>query len=986
MPSNKTTKAYEQGYLRLNEQQKRAVDTIEGPVAVIAGPGTGKTQVVAMRTAMILQQTDVHPSNILLLTFSVSGAAAMRNRLRSLIGSDAYRVRIDTIHGFCNSIIQDHPTIFEEWNALQQASDADRVRILHTCIDECMPNLSVVNRKSPYRRSKEILDRISQLKRENKTSEDVQTAADGWQQEVLDATREGTKVRQRELDKVEKLRDVGRLFDLYQKHMASRQLYDFDDMILHVLSVLKAEDWLMAGLQEKYQYIIVDEFQDTNGSQYELLTLLSSQTTIDAEPNMCIVGDDDQAIYRFQGANMQNILSFLERFPEATIVVLDKSYRCSQQILDTAMQVIGNNTERLVGQVDGVQKKLQSMASEGEKPTLVHCASDTAQGAVLVDLVQEIQEAGVPLEDIAILVQTNAELLELHEILRRQQIPVELTGKLDMLKSEKVLQLIAILRAIHQLDQDYLLVPALSCDTFGCHSADIGLLMELARDRHISVSRLLSLWNQEAAQLDTAGFHTPEALKHARDTLWELSQQLPLTTPINTVRDALIATNLLPSAQEQQQQDLIESLAAHAFYRYADRMTKANPSMTCKELLDEIRLYQDPDYGLTLTLDIPHTTERGLQLMTAHQSKGLEFNTVILAKFIDGHWNNRRRRVDISFPEHLLYGWEKDQKQYEAGQDERRVAYVASTRAKRKLYFLAPDQTTQGDRVRDVVPSAFAAEAGETIDEMYRDPRHPEIYLDSLRPVVRELDSEMKTFLKRKVDRFELSATALNHFIEDPWLFVERNLLKWPEAKTPALAYGTAMHAALRVWGDALRQGTSASREQILAAFDEEIHNHALLETERRGLLAEGKDSLQRYLDLQQGRDASVSHVEWFLKGQLDGQDDEVPLRMKGTLDRIDTIVAPHEIAVIDYKTGRPKTEKDIREGNEFRQLAFYAVLLEEAEPSYAARQFSLEYVGDGKEDPIVRTFELSHEERQEMRTLMQDVWRKIQTLDFTPL
>ncbi|MCK5017925.1 MAG: UvrD-helicase domain-containing protein, partial [Candidatus Peribacteraceae bacterium] len=247
---------------KLNSAQKIAVETIEGPLMVVAGPGTGKTQVLAMRVANILKKTHMRPRNILCITFSKSGALSMRQRLRDIIGPDAYGVTVDTIHGFCNSIISQNPIVFEQWSALKQISDVERYRELNKIIDQLLPDCVLVNKKSPYMRTRDIIGRISQLKREGVTKkEDLKRVVDEYEQIMATKSREGTKAQKKNLIMARKFREFIEVFHKYQEMLEATGRYDYEDMILRVVDALRQEDWMLAGLQEKYQYILVDEFQ-----------------------------------------------------------------------------------------------------------------------------------------------------------------------------------------------------------------------------------------------------------------------------------------------------------------------------------------------------------------------------------------------------------------------------------------------------------------------------------------------------------------------------------------------------------------------------------------------------------------------------------------------------------------------------------------------------------------------------------------------------
>ena len=968
--------SFEKEYQRLNTRQKQAVDAIEGPVMVVAGPGTGKTQVVALRTANILRKTQARPGNILCLTFSTSGATAMRERLRYFIGADAYGVTVSTIHGFCNEVIAANPQVFEEWAALEQISDVERYRALNKIIDQLLPDLELVNRKQPYLQTRNILSRISQLKREGVADrETLRSVADEYQSQMEGKSKEGTKAHEKNVRAARKFHALLDVFFLYQEMLEKTQRYDYDDMILYVIKALEEEDWLLANLQERYQYILVDEFQDTNGAQYRLIELLTKPRTPEDRPNLFIVGDDDQAIYRFQGANLTNILSFHSRFPNAPTIALTTSYRCTQSILDAAGSLIENNTERLVGKVEGLEKNLTSPKVEpGAHPTLYLATSDMAEPWMVVDLIEERLKKDQSPETIAILTQTNAELQPLYDTLKARAIPVQMKGKVDLLNHRLVQQVIAILKAIEAPEDSGALAVALACATFTCHPADLGKLFALRREKEATLLHVL------LNHLEEIDLYEREAVQNARDVILDLHHKRSSRTVIDTLEHLYKECGFLAKSD---QLDPLDFAALQEFFGRIKYRAYEQPSFSFEVFLSDLEFYGKSEYSdLRLTYDLPHLNQSGVQLMTAHQSKGLEFETVFLVNFRDGHWDKRRNPSSISIPEDLLFGWEKDQKAYEKHQDERRVAFVAMTRAKTELIFTCAKELTSGDRSRSVSPSGFFAEAGE-LPEQELDLQKPEQASTLLFEPVRNMDEEFEAFLRSRLENFSLSVTALNHFLEDPKLFMELDLLQTPQSKQSGLVYGNAVHHALRKWGLRMQQGEEESSHQFIADFATYLEERELLtNAERARLKKVGEESLPRYFQQRLSALSPFVHkIEYPIKAHLF----DIPI--KGMIDRID-LLAPEsaQARVIDYKTGRPKSENAIRDGDYFRQLVFYALLIENGYSILKPQEFVLDFIGESDEHPVERRFVITDEEKKDLQKVIRDVWAKVQALDFTPL
>ncbi len=977
---------------RLNPAQRLAVETIEGPVMVVAGPGTGKTQVLGMRVANILQKTQMRPGNILCLTFSTSGAAAMRERLRRLIGPDAYGVKVSTIHGFCNEIITMHPQVFEDWSARQQITDLDRYRELNMIIDHMMPHLELVNRKHPYSRTKDILWRISQLKKEGKDDfQELKHIADRHAALMAEKSKPGTRQHERNLLQAKKFQELVTLYERYQEMLRRTDRYDYDDMILHVLRALREEEWMLQSLQEKYQYVLVDEYQDTNGAQAQFIELLTTYPTPDAAPNLFAVGDDDQAIYRFQGANLTNLLQFHARFPGAPVIALTVNYRSTQAILDAAGSLIGHNTERLVGRIPGLQKQLLAGADPGgqPEPKMVYAASDTVEPWLVADLVAERLERGVDPQEIAVLTWTNGEVLLLYEVLRARNIPVQVQGKVDLLNHPLIKQVLCVLKGVEYPQDDSLLRDAIACERLGCHPADLGRLYVLRRESGGSLMDLL-LKIEVIAHAGSVAFTDLASLVKARDCILNLHHRRRSRTVVNTV-EALLRDCAFLEEEREGMIDPLEFSAIQAFFNHVCSRANGNPVYQFGDLVNELALYESPEYGdLRLQYAVPRLHESGVQLMTAHQSKGREFHTVIITDFREGQWDGRRTPAALAVPEDLLFGWTRDQKAFEQDQDERRVAFVAMTRAKRELLFTCPRQTVSGDRARPVSPSGFFAQAG-TLPEEEREVRDGDLAsLLIVRPV-RDLSAEERAFLREQLEHFSLSPTALNHFLEDPRLFLERDLLRAPQPLQPEFLFGSAMHRALQAWGMSVQQGQPLGREEVFSVFERTVMETGVAtEQLRRALVEDGRDVLPRYYDacLAVSR-PFIDRLESTLTAQLtDPERPDLPgIPLKGKVDRVDRLDADSSLATVwDYKTGASKTEKEIREGDLYRQITFYSLLFDAGNMLLTPQSFILEFLGGKAESPVSRVFQIPETDRQDLTRVIRAVWTKIQALDFTPL
>jgi DNA helicase-2/ATP-dependent DNA helicase PcrA len=337
--------------VKLNSAQQAAVDEIFGPVLVIAGPGTGKTQLLASRVAAILEKTDTDPEGVLVLTFSEAGTAAIRARLVKIIGAAGWRVAVSTFHGFCRRVIDEFPEKFLEKKKLRQLGDLERIQLLRGLLEKKRPEL-LTTPGDPFFFLGEISARIAELKREGISPAALAEKVSSWKKELEAAPRLNKrtgaplKAWEAELRKAEKAAQLAELFVDFEKKKEAGGWFDFEDSILFVLNKLRADADLRAELAERHLFLLVDEYQDTNSAQNQLLLLLSESEVGDA-PNICAVGDDDQTIFRFQGASLENLLFFEKNFPGARKILLTENYRSRQEILDAASLLISKNEARL---------------------------------------------------------------------------------------------------------------------------------------------------------------------------------------------------------------------------------------------------------------------------------------------------------------------------------------------------------------------------------------------------------------------------------------------------------------------------------------------------------------------------------------------------------------------------------------------------------------------------------------------------------------
>ncbi|HEY6062818.1 MAG TPA: ATP-dependent helicase, partial [Chitinophagaceae bacterium] len=466
-------KKFADEYERLNDKQRLAVDTIEGPVMVIAGPGTGKTQILASRIGKILLETDSLPQNILCLTFTDAGVAAMRKRLLHFIGSDAYKVNIHTFHSFCNLVIQENIGLFNK-KELEAISDLERVQYLKELIDGFTKNNSLKRFKGEvYYDLGNLSTLFSAIKREGWEESWLLEKIDEYVQNILPVTdglynkREKAKgnhvLTQKgtdEVERMEKLKAAVIAFKDYQAILNKNHRYDFDDMINWVIRIFETNNDVLLRYQEQLHYFLVDEYQDTSGSQNRIVELLISYWE-DEKPNLFVVGDDDQSIYRFQGANLKNMMSLAGKFEKDLVkVVLTQNYRSVQPILNGAKALIENNEQRLVNQYKDLSKDLVTAKEELKDldipPVIRIYENEFSENVHIVAAIQQLISKKVNPGNIGVIYREHKFGDELMKFLQLQQVPFYVKRSIDLLEDVFINKILNIIRyVIAELDTPY---------------------------------------------------------------------------------------------------------------------------------------------------------------------------------------------------------------------------------------------------------------------------------------------------------------------------------------------------------------------------------------------------------------------------------------------------------------------------------------------------------------------------------------------------
>lgn len=970
----KETAAYEEAYGRLNEGQKRAVDAIDGPVFVIAGPGTGKTQVLTLRIANILRSTDTPPDAILALTFTEAAAAEMRERLAKVIGSAAWRVRIHTFHAFAETLVGRYPDAFPRIVGSMVATDAERAELLDAALLSAPVDL-LRPYGDPLYYHGAVARAISTMKRENVTPEALEARIDEETkafEAIPDKLHEKGKyagkmkgMYETLAKKIAKTADLLAVYRAYEAGLTDAKRYDFDDLILEAVRALSEDEAVLRQVQESTLYVLADEHQDANRAQNALLELLADYHD---RPNLFIVGDEKQAIYRFQGADLDNVHYFRERYPGTEIIALVENYRSQQGILDTALSLVAASPDTRLSRVP-----LVARAGHTERPIqIVACPSPEAEAATLATGIRAALDEGVPANEIAVLVRRNRDVAAIADGLMARGIPVSAKGDGSALEDRFVLAFLKLLAAVHQ-PRDAHLAGVLLLPAFPLSAADAWRAVHYAKEAKIPVFEVL----RSPERLADAKIADAEKALALGTLIEDLAREATVERPAAVAQSALTRSGIL--AAMLRAPDRAEALAAvRGLLEMLEDLARREHGAGLDRALGLIALYRER--GIRLK-NQGAGDETRVKLMTVHASKGREFRRVFVPRASESAWSTRARSEHFHLPDVLSGSAELE--------DERRLLYVAITRAKEAVTLSYSETRGEG---RADAPSALLEDLNPALVERTR-AEEPEDPLASgpaaerprtltAPPTPDDLATLRAAFLAQG-----LSPTALNNFLECPWHYFYVNLLRIPEAENKFMLYGTAVHAALERYARARKVGEDIGPAGLFGTFSRAIERSPLNERDIAELLKKGERSLTLWHATRAGSWPERTEAEVSEEAYLP-LPDGTPLLLRGKLDRVDEVAGG--VRVVDYKTGKPRSRNDIMgktasgDGGYYRQLVFYRLLLARAEASRTMVEGILEFV-EPDDAGKVRTeaFEVPDADVQELERTITDAAERILTLAF---
>lgn len=1088
---NKIMQNFGEIYGQLNSEQKQAVDTIEGPLLVLAGPGTGKTQLLSARVANILKKTDTLPQNILCLTFTDAAALNMRDRLRSMIGEDAYDVQINTYHSFASDIIKAYPQFFEtidletgdDSRMERPVNELGQLEIARSIID-ALPFTDPLRSSRHYVRS--IVSTISDLKQANIASNDLRELADANERdirtlspsiqniygavgtiprkpddaitlfsELLDAIRAGKGTlaqsavqeleealeKAAELQKTSpltawkndwcykdendawsftdphitaRIRSLASIYEKYQQALDSSAQYDFNDMILKTLKALGDKPELRFNLQERYQYILLDEFQDTNAVQFELVRTLADHPVHEGRPNIMAVGDDDQGIFAFQGADIGNMVEFLATFRDVTVINLTKNYRSHANILHVAHNIAEQIESRLHHSLKDISKDISAAAADLPEDALIarhEFNSQAAENGWIADTIKAQLDSGVAPHEIAILAPKHAILETLVPFLNKRNIPVTYEKRENIFETPIIMAVLLICEFLsaaskqHMPLMDELLPRILSLDFW---QIPIDTIWKL-NWQHARVSREDGLrWTERALDV-------PELTEPVRFLLqlgtgsnqYGLELTLDYVTGAKTLHyDHHSYTSPLKNFYFSENAVTGSSLRFYEAVSHLsvirsnlrDQQAREDHQLTVDSLLELYKTYQDAEQPLINTHPIAQA-DSAVQLQTVYKAKGLEYEYVYLPCMFDSVWGSSAKAGNnkLSLPANLKFI-----RHDSSGDDnQRRLLFVAITRAKHGLFITSHAKSESGKKHLPVKYLKESGEAEERISQVLpvdrqavtsisRSTEQLQQDIDTLwHSRHTELTPTLRSLLKERLNHYVMSPTHLNNFTNieyhGPFQFLLNTLLRFPEAPSPDSVYGDALHRALEQYQLDAHEGKPRTITQAVKVFERRMEQAFISDIDKQNYLDRGRKALTTYLQAcgERLKKPAGIEVDFRQQGCVLGD-----ARLTGKIDRLEIDRANKTLRIIDFKSGRPSTKwaSDTKAITYQQQLYFYVLLAETSREyrGYKVESAALEFIEplpDGQcAPPLELTFD--QEKYETFKKLVVAVWEHIVALD----
>jgi ATP-dependent DNA helicase UvrD/PcrA len=888
----------------LNDAQREAVTHDAGPLLIVAGAGTGKTTVITRRIAWLIAQRRARPEEILALTFTDKAAAEMEERVDQLVDYGYADVEIATFHAFGDSLLRGHSLEIGLKNDFSVLSRAEQVIFLRDRLFE-LPLRRYRPLGDPTRHLQAIITLVSRCKDEDISPTDYARCAEQLRAAAAEAPEDADR-----RDRAEGQVELAATYAKYQELMAREGNIDFGDQIVLALRLLRERAHVLSFYQRRFKYILVDEFQDTNHAQFELVKLLAAR-----HRNIAVIGDDDQAIYRWRGAAISNVIGFLDHYAGTKQVVITDNFRSHQALLDAAYRLIVNNNPDRLEIRSGIDKHLVAVReAPGPEPQHLHYETATQEADAVAQMIRERIEHGAwQFSDVAVLVRSNGDADAFLRSFNLRGIPWTFSGNAGLYGRPEVRLLLAFLRAVAHPDDSVSMHYLASSDLYQVPIVDLTRCATHADRKHRWLFDVL----REAEDLpELAGELGEEARLTIRHLVADLVRYMELGREMPTgelLYQFLVDSGWLARmSKAATARDEAEVQNISKFFRRIQDASKALRYDNVREFVKHLDALIDA--GEDPAVAEADVETAAVRVLTVHKAKGLEFPVVFLVNCVQGKFPVQKRRDALEVPAEMIRDL------VPAGdfhtQEERRLFYVGMTRARRELFFTSA-RDYGGTRERKV--SQFVLEAldlpkeaarpfkGKAVEEIERFASPPASESGSLPPIA---ESEELLISHKQVDDYQTCPLKYRYV----------HLLRVPILRHHTVVYGSTIHAVVEFYLKRRVEGNYTSLEDLLAEYDRKWLNQGFLTWEHQeARKAAGRDALTRFWHQEEAEGLKPTWVEKDFAFSVGSN------RVRGRFDRVDEDLLG--AVIVDYKTSEVTRQKDAdRRVAESLQLKMYSL------------------------------------------------------------
>jgi len=906
---------------KLNKEQKQAVEYADGPLLIVAGAGTGKTTVVTQKIAYLIEKGFATPENILALTFTDKAAYEMQERVDELVDVGYTDMQISTFHSFCQTILKDHALDIGLPGNFKLLTQTDVWLLVRQNLNKF--NLDYYKPLgNPTHHIHELIKHFSKCKDELITADEYVKYA-----KELDPSIPQDDSGEIEEGEKERLIEIAEAYQTYNRLLLDNNALDFGDLIFYTLKLFKKRPHILKSITDRFKYILVDEFQDVNFSQYKLVQKVTGQKN-----QLTVVGDDDQSIYAFRGANVQNILRFKTDFKNTKEVVLTKNYRSGQKILDLAYDSIQNNNPNRLEVELKINKRLESGVNYKGEIIHSHLSTLDEEIAFVVSEIKRLKKINkdVVWDDFAILIRANSHAENFTNALEKNGIPNEFLAASGLYKQPIVMDCINYLKIIEDNSESASIYRLLQLPFFEFKASDMQNLSYNRKKKTISFYWALKFVQQ--LKLSTHGSEIAVKLLKLIDEGMEKVKYLKPTEILVNFLDSSGYNEYLINQENNGNRNVIRQIyQLTQFFEYIKKYEDNNPGTTVVDFINHFNyLIESGEEG---SLKQINDTADSVNIITIHRSKGLEYKYVFVVNMVEDRFPTRRKGGGIEIPTSLL---KEDLLDTDIHfEEERRLFYVAVTRAKEKLYLTS---ATDYGGARKKKISRFLDEIGYKSDT-----NEPAEKKGVLKPS-KKLDEPKGEFEYQIPKAFSIS--QINTYLKCPYQYKLQYILKIPQKGSGVFSYGTTMHNTLEKFYQKIQELNTAKQDSLfglpidttkldvskngikvpsvddlLNLYEENwVDDWYKNSKDKEEYRKKGKETLRAFYKKHKSNWTVPVSLEGYFKISINGN------LINGRIDRIDKLI-DGSLEIIDYKTGKGKETLNTEDK---RQLLLYQIATSE--------------------------------------------------------